>query len=146
MPIYNKLLKFQEKKITLEKDGVNPHFKNRYSTLNEVLGKIKEPLNGLGVVIVQTPAKEGLETRLVDTEDGDELVSLTPYIGVADMQKLGGAITYARRYALIAMLGLEDEDDDGNASVAPKKAPRSVQEAEGEPWTANTNSENDFKL
>lgn len=135
--IYEKLLKFQEQGITIEKDGVNPHFKNRYSTLNEVLGKVKEPLAKLGILVVQFPVKDGLETRLVDTESGDELISLTPYTGVADMQKLGGAITYARRYALIAMLGLEDEDDDGNtASVAPKKAATSPVQKNDEPFTS----------
>lgn len=126
--IHKKLLEFQRLNITIEKDGVNPHFKNEYSTLNEVLGKIKAPLNKLGVVVIQNPRVDGLETVLLDTEDDTLIMGTTPYMGVSDMQKLGGAITYARRYALIAMLGLEDKDDDGNtASVAPKKAATGVQ-------------------
>jgi hypothetical protein len=39
-----------------------------------------------------------------------------------DPQKLGGAITYMRRYSIIAMLGLEQEDDDGNSASQPNKA------------------------
>jgi hypothetical protein len=114
MAIYKKLLEFQKKGITLKKDGVNPHFRSSYVTLNEVLDKVKGPLNEAGVVIVQSPGADGLSTRLIDTEDDTQIESFTPFVNPADMQKLGGAITYARRYALISMLGLEDEDDDGN--------------------------------
>lgn len=130
--IHQKLLEFKAKNITIERDGVNPHFKNRYSTLNEVLSKVQKPLADMKVLIVQSPTKEGLETRLIDLEDASETVSLVPYTGVTDMQKLGGAITYARRYALISMLGLEDEDLDGEDS-SPKKV-KGVQDVEGEPF------------
>lgn len=130
MAIYDKLLKFQQLGITVAKDGVNPHFKNRYSTLDEVLDKVIEPLNKLKVVVLQVPMKEGLETHLIDTEDSSSVSSLVPYTGVADMQKLGGAITYARRYALISMLGLGEDDDDGNiASAKPKKGVVEQEEA-----------------
>lgn len=131
--IHAKLLKFKAQNITIEKDGINPHFKNRYSTLNEVLGKIQKPLADLKVLVVQAPVLAGLETRLIDTEDSSEIVSLVPYTGVSDMQKLGGAITYARRYALIALLGLEDDDDDGNTASKPILAGKSVQTATGDP-------------
>lgn len=121
--IYKKLLEFQKLNITIEKDAVNPHFKNSYSSLNEVLSKVKKPLNELGVVIIQRPVTDAnspyLVTVLHDTEDDTDITSFTPFINVTDMQKLGGAITYARRYSLVAMLGLEDEDDDGNKASVP---------------------------
>ncbi|MEO1944415.1 MAG: ERF family protein, partial [Candidatus Thioglobus sp.] len=44
----------------------------------------------------------------------------------ADMQKLGSAITYARRYALISMFALETADDDGNDAITPKKVSKKV--------------------
>lgn len=119
--IYKKLLEFQKLGISIKKDKRNPHFKNDYASLNEVLDKVKEPLNKLGVVILQEPAAEGLFTRLYDTENGTEASSFVPFINATDMQKLGGAITYARRYALVSMLALEDEDDDGNTASAPSK-------------------------
>jgi hypothetical protein len=123
--IYAKLLEFQKLNITIEKDAVNPHFKNSYSSLNEVLSKVKKPLNDMGVIIVQspmvTPTGSFLTTLLIDSEDRSQIESLTPFVNTTDMQKLGGAITYARRYSLIAMLGLEDEDDDGN--TASKELP-----------------------
>jgi len=119
--IYKKLLEFHKKNITITKDGVNPHFHNEYSTLNEVLGKVEPVLSELNVVIIQSPNVDGLRTVLHDTEDDTSIESTVPYIGATDMQKLGGAITYAKRYALIAMLGLADADDDGEtASATPK--------------------------
>ena len=118
--IYKKLLEFQKLGISIKKDKRNPHFKNEYASLNEVLDKVKEPLNQLGVVIFQEPQERGLETRLVDTEDDTFVVSTVPFINATDMQKLGGAITYARRYALVSMLALEDEDDDGNKASHDK--------------------------
>lgn len=127
MAIYAKLLKFQQLGITLKKDGTNPHFKSSYVTLNEVLDKVKKPLNDLGIVIIQGgevvgESVHGLKTTLYDTEDGTEVSCYMPYIGATDSQKLGGANTYLRRYSLITLLGLEDEDDDGTVASAPKKA------------------------
>lgn len=121
--IYKKLLEFQKKGISIKKDKMNPHFKNEYASLNEVLDKVKEPLNEQGIVIIQTPRIDGLETILLDTEDDSSVVSHVPFINPTDMQKLGGAITYARRYALISMLALEDNDDDANGVSEVKNEP-----------------------
>lgn len=141
MAIHKKLLEFQKLGITLAKDGTNPHFRSQYVTLNEVLAKVKGPLNDMGVVIVQTTAIDGLHTSLVDTEDDSKASAFVPYVGTTDMQKLGGAITYARRYSLIALLSLEDEDDDGNAASAVKAAPRAAQRPTG---PVDMNSAPDF--
>ena len=120
--IYKKLLEFQKLGISIKKDKRNPHFKNDYASLNEVLDKIKPPLNELGVVIIPLPEATGVRTILHDTTDNTQTESFIPFINPTDMQKLGGAITYARRYALVSMLALEDEDDDGNAASTPKAA------------------------
>lgn len=117
--ITTKLLAFQKQGVTIEKDGTNPHFRSSYSTLNEVLSKVKKPLNDLGIVIIQTTNETGLTTTLIDTEDATEIECFVPFVGAVDMQKLGGAITYARRYSLVTLLGLEDEDDDGNVASTP---------------------------
>ena len=121
--IYTQLLAFQKLGISIKKDKRNPHFKNDYASLNEVLDKVKDTLNGLGVFIIQRPKEEGLETALYHPESSTRLVGIVPFINATDMQKLGGAITYARRYALVSMLALEDEDDDGNAASAPAPTP-----------------------
>lgn len=135
MAIHVKLLEFQKKNITLEKDGKNPHFNSDYTTLTEVLNKTKAPLNELGIVIVQIPGyrtqpdtgfEYGLFTRLIDTEDDTFIEGFVPYLEATNAQKLGSNLTYARRYSLITMLGLGEDDDDGNAASVPKtvaKAP-----------------------
>jgi len=122
MSIYTKLLKIQQENITVTKDGKNPHFKSSYPTLNEVLDKVKKPLNDAKIVIVQEPTAEGLKTRLIDTEDDSEVSSLMPYVGADTAQKLLACNTYFRRGSLVSLLGLEDEDDDGNTASAPKPA------------------------
>lgn len=128
--IYKKLLDLQQKNITPSKDGKNPHFGSTYVTLNEVLNKLKAPLNEMGVVIIQKPSTvdgaygeqiAGLKTVLYDTEDDTFVESFIPYVGTIDAQKLGGCITYFRRYSLMALCGLEDEDDDGNAASSGAK-------------------------
>ena len=117
--IYKKLLGFQKLGITITKNKVNPHFKSGYPDLNEVLEKVRPALNELGVAILQTPSKTGLKTILHDTEDDTEVVSFIPYTNITDPQKLGGNITYYRRYALVTMLNLEAEDDDGTIASTP---------------------------
>lgn len=112
--IYKKLLAFQKKNIIVEKVGENPHFKSSYATLNEVLNKVKAPLNDLGILILQTPQKDGLGTILLDTEDDSKVECFMPYVEITTAQKLGSCNTYNRRYSLVTLLGLEDEDDDGN--------------------------------
>lgn len=108
--------------ITITKDGINPHFKSSYSTVNEVLSKVRKPLNDLGILILQTPEKEGLRTQLIDTEDDSEVSCFMPYVEISTAQKLGSCNTYNRRYSLVTLLGLEDEDDDGN--VASERKPK----------------------
>jgi len=124
--IYKKLLEFQKLGISIKKDGSNPHFKSSYATLNEVLDKVKKPLNDLGIVIIQEPTNGGLLTRLLDIEDDTEITGFMPYVDTTTPQKLGSCNTYNRRYSLITILGLEDEDDDGNvasAKVTKSKVP-----------------------
>lgn len=134
--IYTKLLQFQKLNISIKKGSQNPHFKNRYADINEVLEKVKGSLNEMGIVLIQKPQQltgmetvrdgfgYGLVTELFDIESKTSVTSFTPFINTTDMQKLGGAITYARRYSLIAMLGLEDEDDDGNKASEKQPLPK----------------------
>jgi len=117
--IYKKLLAFQKLGISVKKSSVNPHFKSHYADLNEVLEKVKKPLNELGIVIVFIPQSEGLATMLHDTESGTEVTSIMRYVGNDNAQKTLACNTYFRRGSLVSLLGLEDEDDDGNNAVQP---------------------------
>lgn len=119
--IYKKLLDFQKQNIVVDKVGENPHFKSSFATLNEVLSKIKKPLNDLKVLIIQSPSADGLRTRLIDTEDDTEIECFMPYVELSSAQKLGANNTYNRRYSLITLLGLEDEDNDMEIAKQPSR-------------------------
>lgn len=120
--IYSALLKFQKLGISIKKGETNPHFKNKYADINEILSKVTKPLNDLGVVIIQRPTTEGLLTVLHHVESETSVEGLLEFVQKTDAQKLGSNITYNRRYSLVAMLGLEDEDDDGNTASSKVEA------------------------
>ena len=117
--IHKKLLQFQKMNISVMKDGNNPHFKSKYATLNEVLDKVKKPLNDLGVVIIFEPNIEGLQTILHCVDSGTEVKGFMKYVDCGNAQKLLACNTYYRRGTLVSLLGLEDEDDDGNKASVP---------------------------
>ena len=117
--IYKKLLAFQKLGISVKKDGKNPHYKSQYATLNEVLDKVKKPLNDMGIVIIFTPLTTGLKTCLHDTESNTEVCSEMAYTNCDTPQKVLSCNTYYRRGSLVSLLGLEDEDDDGNVASQP---------------------------
>jgi len=120
--IYTALLAFQELGISIKKDGTNPHFKNKYATLDEILGKVKPPLSKLGVWIGWLGDEDGNAITLVlrHVKSETEITSTVPYIQKQDAQKLGSNITYNKRYSVVSALALEDEDDDGTKAVAPE--------------------------
>lgn len=107
------------------KNASNPHFRNRFADLGEVMECIAGPLHAHGLVVTQTLAGENvLVTRVWHAKSGQWIESRLPLLLVkADPQGQGSAITYARRYALKALFGMVDADDDGNkASERPKPA------------------------
>jgi len=94
-----------------------------------ILEAIQKPLEESGLCFSQMPDGEGLTTLLIHSESGEYLQSTYKMAPVkTDPQSLGSAITYARRYALGAILGLNiDTDDDGNtaSNLAPKPTTQS---------------------
>lgn len=102
----------------VKKDASNSFFKSKYASLSNILDAIEEPLQKAGLVVLQFPSGEGLVTQLVHTS-GQYMRALytMPVKEQNNPQAVGSAITYARRYALAAVLSLNiDEDDDGNAA------------------------------
>lgn len=104
----------------VEPDAVNPHFKTKFVSLDHLIAKTRPVLNRHGLVIIQSATitdtgQPSLTTTILHVS-GESVVSTMPLIvGKNDMQGLGAAITYARRYAWAAALGISaDEDDDGN--------------------------------
>ena len=110
---------------------VNPHFKSKYADLAGIRDAVTPALAANGIALVQTLDAEAdhcfVRTRLMHTS-GQWVESLCPIIGMGDMQKMGSAVTYARRYSLSAICGIAaDEDDDANAaSQAPANRPQAV--------------------
>ena len=125
MSIYKCLSKFHEEVGKVAKDSSNPHYKSKYCDIDTVLDAIREPLKKAGLCFTQLPQQGGLKT-IIATVDGDfSIEGFCEYnLSKNDMQGLGSAITYARRYSLVSMLGLEAEDDDGNKAVQPKPQPK----------------------
>lgn len=122
------------------KTGVNPHFKNHYAPLEEVVQVAKDTLPKYGLSFIQgAEPSEGdlllLSTMILHTS-GEWLESTLAMRPVRnDPQGIGSCITYARRYALAAMCGIaSEEDDDGNAAsetpapAKPKKEKQLTQE------------------
>lgn len=115
------LIKAQEAFAPAVKAKVNPHFKSKYVPLDAVIDAIAKPLRDNGIAVVQQTdiddARTVLITRLVH-ESGEWIAGRYPVHPVkADPQGEGSALTYARRYALMALVGIAPEDDDGNAAV-----------------------------
>jgi hypothetical protein len=103
------------------KSSTNPHFKSRYADLATVLDAVLPALNGAGISLMQAPGGDGegnvtLTTTLLH-ESGEWMEStLTMRPTKSDPQGVGSAITYARRYAALAVAGAAPEDDDGNSA------------------------------
>ena len=110
------LCEFQGAVETIVKTETNPFFKSKYATLSDILLVIRQPLADNGLSFVQFPkGKYGLETMLMHTS-GEWLSQCYEMVPTKnDPQGAGSVITYQRRYALGAILGLNiDIDDDGN--------------------------------
>jgi hypothetical protein len=111
------------------KGSLNPHFKNKYADLGAVWDACREHLSANNISVIQ-PVCHGMQTNNVGErriltvtrlmhggsgqwieDDGIPLI-----LSKDDMQGLGSALTYSRRYGLMAMVGIAPEDDDGNAA------------------------------
>ena len=118
--LYAKLLKVQAEMKAIEKDSVNPHFKNRYFDINSLLAELKPVLTKHGLIVLQpimdVDGYNRLQTLVIDAESGE---SLTSGVRLPDgkAQELGSALTYFRRYSLTSLFALEAEDDDGEIAT-----------------------------
>lgn len=120
------------------KDSVNPHFKNKYASLDTITEAVRPVLARHGVAIVQgggetTAAGILVTTMLVHTSGQWISSSFLMPLEKQSAQSAGSAVTYGRRYLLGAMLALATEDDDdGQAASRPTKAPAKAKPATDE--------------
>lgn len=107
------------------KSNVNPHFKSRYADLAAVREAMREPFaaNGLSVVQGLRTVTNGIEVETILFHSSGQSIRETLMVPTPrfDAQGLGSAATYGRRYALMSMIGLASEDDDGNAATGSGK-------------------------
>lgn len=109
------------------KDSMNSHFKSRYSDISSVWNAIRDPMTSNGLTVWQDVTTEekhvSVTTRVVHASgQWVEFGPLSVPMSKTDAHGVGSAISYAKRYALCAALGVVsgDEDDDGNASMPEK--------------------------
>jgi hypothetical protein len=117
------LSKFQSEVQGVKKDGDNPFFHSKYATLEGIITTVRSPLAKHGLAFAQFPCGEnGLTTLVLHTSGQYIAATFTMKPKDATPQGVGSAITYARRYALSAALGIAtEEDDDGNAASSPRR-------------------------
>ena len=108
------------------KTSTNPHFKSRYADLAACVEAVIDSLNSNGIALIQRNYEDStgvtVETLFLH-ESGEMLECGKLHVPASkqDPQGYGSALTYARRYSLMAACGIAPEDDDGNA--ASRKAP-----------------------
>lgn len=104
------------------KDAENPHFKKSYADLSAIWEACKDGLHKNGLVVSQQTVgtEQGwhLTTKVYHTSGGF-IESITPIICQQNNpQSFGSGMTYARRYALAAILGVVTDDDDAEGAMA----------------------------
>ena len=119
------LAKAQGQMSGAKKDSSNPHFKSRYADLASVWDACREPLSSHGLAVVQSVCQDG-ERQMIVTTLGHTSGQWMKSSIVLPMQKpgaqeFGSCMSYCRRYGLAAMVGVYQDDDDGERAVAPSR-------------------------
>lgn len=120
------------------KTSTNPHFRNKYADLSTVVDSVIDALNNNGIFLMQmtheTPDGAMVETTFVH-ESGEMLSCGKLFFPASkhDAQGYASALSYVRRYSLMAACGIAPEDDDGNAASKPAPKPAPKVEAQPEP-------------
>jgi hypothetical protein len=118
------LAEFHKNCPVIGKDKENKYFNTQYADLGTILGVVNPLLAAQGLTVMQFPLPDfSLCTQLTHTSG--EWVRSTYQLkpAKADPQGIGSAMTYQKRYAVVAILSLaiDDDDDDGQAAQQPAK-------------------------
>lgn len=121
--LFAALIKAQSEMRTASKDAKNPHFRSNYADFNSVSEACRDALHRNGLTFIQPTRIHESGVTVVVTRilhnSGQMIEGEYPVLAkdMTDPQKHGAGLTYARRYALASMLGIVQEDDDGNAAA-----------------------------
>jgi hypothetical protein len=116
----------------VKKGAANPAFKGtKYATLEAVIEAAHEHLSANGLAVLQGPGPmQGtaltVTTRIIHQSGEWIETDFTIPLAKQDPQAAGSAVTYARRYSLMAMLNMPAVDDDGEAAMQRGPAPKAV--------------------
>jgi hypothetical protein len=121
------LAKAQTQLTNVKVDSQNPHFKSKYASLTAVNETVLPILSANGIAVLQGVSSPdvkcvGVSTTFIHGESGEwwtEELFLPPT--KVDPQGFGSAITYGRRYLLMAMAGVATDDDDANEASKPQQ-------------------------
>ncbi len=124
--LFSALAEAQAELENATKNSANPHFKSKYADLAEVLNTVRPVLAKHKIAVFQSTGFDGsmvsVETVLAHGPSGGFVSSCASCVPAkTDAQGVGAATTYLRRYALAAMCGVAQEDDDGNAASHGQK-------------------------
>lgn len=142
--IASALVKAQKEFGPALKTSTNPHFRSKYADLSACVEAVIDALNNNGIYLMQL-TEQHQDGIIVSTtfihESGEQMSggSLFMPASKADAQGFGSALSYARRYSLMAACGIAPEDDDGNAATASaptKAAPKPTPPAAPKPPVA----------
>lgn len=121
--LFGAYVKAQSEMGSVLKGETNAHFSSKYADLATVIAAVLPAFNKNGLAVIQSPSFDG-ETVTIETvvahDSGAFMrssISMRPTKG--DPQGIGSAVTYGRRYSLLALAGVAPEDDDGNAASGP---------------------------
>lgn len=123
------LSKFQSEVENPKNTADNPFYKSKYAPLQDVLNTVRPLLSKHGLSVIQSPAGDGESVSIMTMllHESGEWIEFDPIVLKAEKmtpQGAGSAITYGRRYALSAVLGISSEDDDdANSLENTKRAP-----------------------
>lgn len=106
------------------KDKTNPAFRSKYADLGACIDAVEDALLANGIAFIQETSQDdtGVTVETVFLHESGETMrcgKLHVPASKQDPQGYGSALTYARRYSLMAACGIAPEDDDGNAASKP---------------------------
>lgn len=116
----------QNSGLKFKKDGVNPHFKSAYMTLDGIMEVLQPILEEKKLLVYHQCIEHDTNVNylhtVVEDMDSDTKVESAVMLQNLDAQKIGSQLTYFKRYNLGCLFNITvDEDDDGNATMSKAK-------------------------
>ena len=139
MNIYTKLAAVKKEVGIISKDETNPFFKSKYFDINGLLKHVEPLLQKNGLLLLQPIINGEVVSQIIDIDNGDSVTSSIALPNIEDPQRIGGCVSYYRRYTLQSLLSLQAEDDDANAATQAVKSTKPWINESDSTWKAALN-------